>query len=284
MQCHACTKTAIIAEPQLCKDHYLSWFEQQVQDALEADKIRTYERLAVACSGGKDSTTILSLLKRFGYTPEALAIDEGIPGYRDRTLEDLRTFCTDHNIPLTTRRFEDVYGFALAEKTSGIRACRNCGVLRRHLLNQIADGYDVIVTGHNLDDEFQSLMMNLLKANITLTARTQRGGNGFVRRIKPLAKLSEKQVLVYALIHQFPIGYVECPNAKESYRTRIREAFLQLESALPGLRKTSLEMIRTLNLVSDEEQAVPCTRCGAPAKRELCQACTIVMRAGQGAL
>ncbi len=284
-----CEEKAITNKPQLCKKHYIDWFEKKVEDTIKKySLIKKNEKIAVAASGGKDSTTILYILKKSGYNITAISIDEGIPGYRDTTLKDLEKFCKTQNIPLKIYSFKKDFGFQLQEKVEEKKTespCKTCGILRRYLLNKYSFGYKKIVTGHNLDDEFQNIMMNLFKSNIeVLTRLGPKTGNktheGFVQRVKPLYFLTEKQVLIYTILKGFQIQYTECPNASLGYRHKIREFFLELEKNIPGLRQNSVENFLKIKtkFTKKETQPKKCKLCGKPSKKEICSACQTIKK------
>lgn len=286
MKCQKCDNNAVISDPVLCKEHYTSWFESNVEDTVNKYNLLSHdEKIAVACSGGKDSTSILYILKRMGFNLDAIAIDEGIPGYRDSTLVDLKKFCDSHDITLKTFSFNNDFGFKLQDVRSKMDSapCKSCGILRRYLLNKYSFGYDKIVTGHNLDDEFQNIMMNVLKSNVDVLLRLgpvtgHQAHDGFVQRVKPLYFMTEKQVLTYSLLKGFDIHYTQCPNASLGYRTRVRDLFFELEEEIPGLRKNSVESFLSLSGSFESPETSPgkCENCGMPSKGRVCSVCNTV--------
>lgn len=174
MRCTLCSRRAVVARPRLCKDHFSSWFEERVDETITTYSLFSKrDRVAVACSGGKDSTALLFVLKRLGYDVTALAIDEGIAGYRDRTLADLKRFCEKNKVPLKIVSFQKEYGAELDAMLTRkeLHPCTVCGTFRRQLLNKAARGFDVLATGHNADDESQAVLMNLCRANTALFTR-----------------------------------------------------------------------------------------------------------------
>ena len=143
-------------------------FELHVKDTIRQFKlIKPGEKIGVAVSGGKDSTTLLYLLHKFyGADVTGIAIDEGIEGYRESTLEDLKKFCDEFKIRYEIYSFKELYGVTVDGIKGKMGSCMACGVLRRASLNSAARDFDKIATGHNLDDECQSIVMNLLKGNL----------------------------------------------------------------------------------------------------------------------
>jgi len=279
------------------------------------------DRVAVACSGGKDSTALLFVLKRLGYDVTALAVDEGIAGYRDRTLSDLKRFCEKNKIPLKIVSFRKEYGSELDVMLTRkeLHPCTVCGTFRRQLLNKAARGFDVLATGHNADDESQAVLMNLCRANTALFTRIgplttsdtknsvalepvrgpsagdaakRRGSllgrsllrvqraealHGFVRKVKPLYFLTEKECLTYALLHGLATEWNECPYAPRAYRNDVRAALLAYERAHPGARERVLRHFLTVKdrLPSGATRAVPCASCGEPSTSGRCKACRL---------
>ena len=201
-------KAVISVRKPLCKSHFVRSFESSVAATIKKYKlVSKNDEIVVACSGGKDSTTVLYLLNKWFGNVTALAIDEGIPGYRNITLEDLRGFCSRNKIPLKVLSYKDAFGFSLHEALRKVTVlpCNICGTLRRHLLNSGARGFTKIATGHNLDDEAQSIMMNFFKGNLALAARLGPltgvvEDARFVPRVKPLYFCYEKEVAAYAFL------------------------------------------------------------------------------------
>lgn len=287
--CTRCSGAAVFSPPLLCERHFYSFFEGKVSAALQRfSLIRDVERVAVAVSGGKDSQTTLFLLHRlFGERVTGLAIDEGIPQYRDQTLADLRHFCAQHEIPFQILSFREAFGVELEGLLArGASACRSCGVLRRSLLNQGAAGFDKLATGHNLDDECQSILMNFLKGTLFLCAKLGPVSGvspqeGFTQRVKPLFFCPEKEVAAYAFLRKFPVRFKECPHAEGSFRSRVRDALNLLEHEMPGSKLQIAErFLSFLPLLKEQfagARAGRCMSCGSPAARERCKACETLL-------
>src|SRR3990167_11406330 len=96
-----CSQKPVFAFPlgeKLCKRHFIDYFEGKVFKTIrQFELLDKEENLGVAISGGKDSLTVLSILNRLSKeNPKikitAIAIDEGIAGYRDRTLITAKEF------------------------------------------------------------------------------------------------------------------------------------------------------------------------------------------------
>lgn len=284
VQCSLCEKQSV--HKQLCKEHFSKYFEKKVFYCIEKYKLLSEtDKIAVAVSGGKDSLVLLTILAtRFDVA--GIAIDEGIKDYRDKSLESLKKYCTEKDIPLQIIPFTSLTGIDLDEmfrKKPDLRPCSFCGTFRRHLLNAV-DGFDVIAVGHNLDDEVQSFLMNLLKNQVFLIARQgpQTGlvkDTAFVPRVKPLYFCTEKEVMTYALIHDLPVDFNECPYAHRSFRAQVRDALNQWESQEKGIKEKLLHRMLILIPKLKKKYAVEtaavlrCKECGAPTTKEVCQSC-----------
>ena len=284
MKCSSCDKTAVLKNPAYCKEHFCKYFEERVVNTIKNFKlIEKKDRVAVAASGGKDSLTVLSILHKYGYNVTAIAIDEGIKGYRDGTLDTLSKFCAKRDIPLEIASFKGFFGKSLDEilVKKNYRPCTVCGVFRRYLLNKSAKGFDVIATGHNMDDEAQAIFMNLIKGNVSLLKR-QGPISGtsiskkFTRRVKPLYLCPEKEVMIYSFLFGLTTEFEECPNVNYAFRLRIRDMLNDLELQIPGCKKNLVNWfldyknkIKSKINVFDE----CCSVCGEPSHSNVCKAC-----------
>ncbi len=288
-KCITCKKKAVFTSPTYCKDHFFSYIENKVKDTIRRfDLIKPTEKIAVAVSGGKDSQTVLSILHTlYGSRVSAIAIDEGIPKYRDQTLEDLRQFCKPRNIPYKIYSFKQAFGKPLSQLvTQGASPCRSCGVLRRNLLNTNAKNFDKLATGHNLDDECQNIIMNLLKGSLFLLAKLGPMSGiaerqQFTRRIKPLYLITEKETTAYAFLKQFPVRFNECPNAEGTFRSKVRDGLNELESKKPKTKRAIIDnFLNILPILKKtyENSPIPrqCTQCKSPSTGSICKACTTV--------
>jgi uncharacterized protein (TIGR00269 family) len=285
-----CKENAVINTTKpYCKKHFITYFENKVKSTIKKYKlIKKGDKIVIASSGGKDSTTILYLLNKWFGNVTALAVDEGIPGYRNLTIDDLRKFCKKNNIPLKVVSYKKAFGFSLNQalsKTDKI-PCNLCGTLRRKLLNTNARGFDKVATGHNLDDEAQSVMMNFMKGNFELAARIGPltgivKDEKFVPRVKPLYFCSEKEVATYTFLKNFGIRFTECPHSWKSYRSSVRDFINDLEQIQPGAKHNILvNFLKVLPKLkkkySKNAEIKHCISCAEPSSREICNACSYV--------
>jgi tRNA(Ile)-lysidine synthase TilS/MesJ len=240
MKCSQCKEQAVY--PRLCKKHFIQDFETRVWDAINKYKmILPGDDVCVGVSGGKDSMSLLFLLNK-KYEVTALCIDEGIHGYREKTLLHLRSFCEVNKIPLKVVSFKDASGMTLDERMKSSKyPCTVCGKLRRDLLNEHAKGFDKLAIGHNLDDEAQTVLMNLCTNKEDKQFPVSPKSEGFVPRIKPFFLVSEKEVMLYAVLHSLQPPFVECPYMHEAFRNDVRDALNAYEIAHPGTKRNIMD-------------------------------------------
>lgn len=291
MKCEICELKPVITNPVLCKDHFIIDFEKRVEDTIiNFNLLKKSDKVLVATSGGKDSLTTLYILKKLGYNPSGLLIDEGINNYRELTIEDMKEFGKKYDIPFVIKSFKEEYGYSLDEsvKKINVKACHLCGILRRQLLNKYSKDYDVIATGHNLDDEAQSIMMNILKSQTNLLARLGpisgiKKDDNFTRRIKPLYLIPEKHIKLYTILLGLKNTFTECPYTFDSFRNEVQEMLNNLESKKPGSKANIvnhfLKNSDGIKKLHKKESSVGiCEECFEPSSDNICNACKMVKK------
>ncbi|MDP3765291.1 MAG: TIGR00269 family protein, partial [Nanoarchaeota archaeon] len=258
------------------------------------DLIGKKENLGVAISGGKDSLTLLYILNKLSkQNPKikltAILIDEGIKGYRNKTIKTAKKFCSKNKIKLNIFSFKEEFGMPLDKMLKALNAkpCTLCGIFRRYLLNKKSKelGFTKLATGHNLDDECQSILMNQFKNNLHLSARLGpkvgiKQNDKLVQRIKPLYLCSEKETTVYAFANNLLDSLTECPYVSESYRAQVRDMLNDFEAKFPGTKhgivNSFLDILPELKKKFSSGEANFCKICGEAAAKDKCNACKYV--------
>jgi uncharacterized protein (TIGR00269 family) len=272
----------------LCARHLETSILERVSAVLSAE-LREDDRVGIALSGGKDSTVLLYFLHSLLSTRKdievlALTVDEGIRGYREHSLLTAEEHTRRLGITHQVISFPDIAGTTLDELVKGReeRSCTICGVLRRQALLRLAREHDVsiIATGHCLNDEAQTVLMNTLRGDLPRLLRTPQRTERFIPRIKPLRRVSEKEVTVYAMVQGIYTDLPECPYAHNALRSEVRTMVDRLEFATPGTMRRILEFQEQLWL-SDrdgpkEAPPVPCDWCGEPSVSGRCRACRLL--------
>ncbi|MCC6225266.1 MAG: adenine nucleotide alpha hydrolase family protein [Microthrixaceae bacterium] len=298
MKCTVCRGPAVIDlrrhNSNFCPDHFVKFCRDQVARAIdEFEMIQPGQRALVAVSGGKDSLAVWDLLLESGYEADGLYVGLGIADYSDTSGEFAQRFARDRGLRLQVLDVPESYGYDIP---SGARAarrvpCSACGLTKRHLFDQAAidGGYDVLVTGHNLDDEAAVLFGNVLRWQTEYLARQHPvlpEGDGFPKKVKPLVRLSERETAAYCVLRGIDYMVEECPMAVGNRHLGYKEALNEIELASPGTKaafyfgflQRGAELLRV-----DGDRAAElgvCERCGSPAGAAICAFCRLVERAG----
>ncbi len=256
MKCRKCARTAVMNMRQhhlaLCKDHYLEWIIEQTERFIDKYEMFSHEdRILVAVSGGKDSLSLWDVLWRLGYQADGLYIGLGIDGgvdYSSASQKCVQKFAAErslkyHVVDIRGEYGRDIIEIANATHRGHGKPCAVCGLSKRHIMNRVArdSGYDVLVTGHNLDDEAAVLFGNTLNWNASLLARqwpVLEGSQGMARKAKPFCRLYERETAAYALLRGIEYIYDECPFAVGSKSIYYKELLNRLEEDRPGAKLT----------------------------------------------
>ncbi|MBN2459127.1 adenine nucleotide alpha hydrolase family protein [Candidatus Woesearchaeota archaeon] len=298
----------------LCKQHFADYFEKKVKRTIKKFELFSRDdKVAVAVSGGKDSTVCLYVLKKLGYDVEAVTVDALIGNYTKQNLENLRKVCNKYGIKLHEISFREEFGMALCsikivahEKGLKYSSCFICGVLRRYLLNKYAkkECFDCICTGHNLDDEAQAFIMNVFRNDLNLAKRqgpitgsgtvpgknVKGGSAAFAKRVKPLYLCTEEETTAYSKLMKFPVNYADCPCREGAYRKEYADMLDEFEKKFPPTKYNIIQFfLRTIYKMKDketeegivvkEEGAVvnACAYCGEPCAKQVCKRCEILV-------
>ena len=285
---------------KLCKKCFTESIEAKVRITISRYHMLSYnDHLAIAVSGGKDSLSLLHIiakLKRFRpkTTLTAVIVDEGIKGYRDEALDIAVSACEKLEVPHQIISFKELYGFTLDEMIFKVRdrgqteltACAYCGVLRRKAINIGARQIKAnkIATGHTLDDEVQTVLMNILRGDTARLAKEKPVSTEvhplFVQKIKPFCEIPENESALYAYVKKIKFQDTPCPYASEALRNDIRGMLNQMEQKHVGTKFTVFRAIERLQPALEEtaskEDFKTCAECGEPSTMDLCKACTFL--------
>lgn len=297
MKCSRCSENAVYeakySGEMLCGKHLVESIEKRIKKELreQIDFLPSGTRIAVATSGGKDSSaTLFSLHKILGERKDVVltsfTVDEGIAGYRDSGLENARKLSHKLGIEHSVISFEDAYGTTMDRIVSEDEEtipCSRCGPMRRQLMNTESMKLDAnyVALGINLDDYAQSILMNVARGDVDRMARmaphlTEK--DGLVRRILPLRRIPEKEVVIYSLINGIEFDSSWCPYYSKAQRNTFREMVEMLEERTPGASFSILKFLDGIrpSLLNNSKVVSlnKCKVCGQPTSREICATCS----------
>lgn len=300
MQCNRCGSVAVFTRKysgqSFCSKCFTDSITQKTAKTISKyQMIKNNDLVAVAVSGGKDSLVLLDILhqmsKSHNFRIHVITIDEGIPGYRNEALEIVRDFCGKLDVKLGIFAYKDLFDLTLDEalqrredeKTS---SCSICGTLRRRAMDIAAKEIqaDVIATAHNLDDNLQTCLINMLSGDVTKIGWMDPQQTGTPRKIKPFSEIYESEIVFYAFTNQIPFQTEPCPHMSEGIRTEIREFLNSLERQHAGIKNNlygSVVKVSSIIKNADVKKKTKCGTCGAECTGEICSVCGIISKFGQ---
>ena len=299
MKCRVCRGPAVIDlkrhNANFCAEHFVRFCQQQVEKAVgEHDMFSPSDRLLVAVSGGKDSLAVWHILHGLGYDVDGLYISLGIDDYSEPSGIYARDFAKAHGLQLHVVDIVEEYGYDVPRGSKAAKRvpCSACGLSKRHIFDRVAidGGYDVLVTGHNLDDEAAVLFGNVLHWQTDYLARQHpvlEAGRGLPRKVKPLVRLDEREMAAYCVVSGIDYMLDECPMAAGNKHLRYKDALNAIEAESPGTKAAFFHKFLSQGAAHFADLAVEqrselgsCSTCGSPTPNEVCAFCKLVERAG----
>jgi len=285
---------------KLCGKCFCKSIESRVRATISKyEMLEPKEKIMVAVSGGKDSVTLLHILTKIERafpeaTLSAVTVDEGIKGYRDEALRVAAKNCRKLGVEHLVTSFKEMYGYTLDEivgmiqkrEKKGLTPCSYCGVLRRRALNTAAReaGVDKLATAHSLDDETQTMILNILHGDALRIARAKPVLTvihpKLVQRVKPLCEVPEKEIAFYAYLRKIEFQGIPCPYAQTALRNDVRTMLNRMEEKHAGTNFAifrSIERIRpALEAMAEEAKLRDCRICGEPTVGDFCKPCQML--------
>ena len=289
MKCKVCRGPAVMDirrhNAAFCGNHFLDHFRNQVARTIKEFKMfGPDDRLLVAVSGGKDSLAIWDVLLDLGYDATGFYLDLGIGSYSRHSKDAAIAYADGKGAKLIVRSLEEQHGFTVPELARFTKRvpCSGCGLNKRYEFNRAAleEGFDVLVTGHNLDDEVATLLGNVLHWNVDMLGRQAPvleekvvgEAVALVRKVKPLVRLGERETAAYALLEGIDYIVEECPMVEGNTQHKYKEALALLEESSPGTKNHMYSgfLNRAKERFAEKEEGfelVPCVECGAATSR-----------------
>ena len=300
MQCNRCEQTAAYTRrysgESLCSSCFSGYVVRKTAKTISKyDMIGRGQRVAVAVSGGKDSLALLHVLagmaRSHSFEIRAVTIDEGISGYREEALDIVKKYCTGLAVPYDIFSYKKLFNLtleqALAARNDGTSSCSICGTLRRRAIDHAAASVDadVVATAHNLDDNIQTHLINMLSGDIGKIGRQgPRSGSDGPARIKPFCEIYEKEIVFYAFVNNIPFQTEPCPHMGEGIRTSIREFLNSLEEDRPGIKNNMYRSMTKISEIVGRSHVKPqvrCRSCGALCTSDRCGVCGVISKYGR---
>ena len=309
MKCTFCNNQALYVRPydklSLCHQHFNEQMVKRTRKTISRYKIlKRGDRIAIGISGGKDSIALLDILHKIeGDFPEseivAITIDEGIRHYRDEGLHYAKLHVDRLNIEHHIYSFKKDFGQDLDGiiETLGERrgkrelgACSYCGILRRSVLNKAAKNVDadVLLTAHNLEDEAETILLNIIRGDIQRLGRLnptpRKIHPSLIPRAKPFRSTPQAEIVMYCIINELEYQEIQCPYAVEAYRGDVREFIFKTQEKQPMLCFNIIrgqdKLLDLMGEASIKRELKNCQECGDATTGSICKACWLKQQLG----
>lgn len=226
--------------------------KQMVEAMVQYQMLEAGDRLMVCCSGGKDSSIMLVLLKEiqrrapFRFEMEAVMLDQGHPRF---DASDFSNWVGSLEIPLTVLK-KDTYSVVKEKVTSGV-FCSLCSRLRRGILYTYAfeNGFSKMALGHHRDDLSETLLMNLFyTGKLSSMPPKLKSDDGRNILLRPMSFVSEKDLKAVSAAWNFPIIPCNlCGSQEGMKRQKIKKLLQELETEIPQIGNSMLKAMSNVH-------------------------------------
>jgi cytoplasmic tRNA 2-thiolation protein 1 len=280
----------------LCKKCFMRSIEEKTAKTISKfSMVQHGDRIAIGVSGGKDSLSLLYVLKKLFDCHHnnneliAVTIDEGIKGYRDESLQIVSDFCSRLRVESKVLSYKSLFGVDMDEAmilrpSEKMSSCSMCGTFRRRAIDIAAKNVDadIVATAHNMDDHLQTFMINLLAGDVERIGWIYPEPVQYstsMKKIKPFIEIYEYEIAFYALQREIPFQSEECPYMNESIRTDLREFFNKMEKDHPGIKYNAYSSMKKVSKVlrnAPQSEGKKCSICNHDSTGEICSVCKTV--------
>ena len=269
-----------------CADCFIHFCERAVAKAMKAFGISNEVEILVAVSGGKDSLALWNILNGLGYRTRGLHVNLGIEGFSDASVNAIADFAGARNLSWAQYSLKEVFGWTIDEIRWRTRRsiCSICGAIKRQLLNRLTakEGYRMLASGHNLDDEAGRLLGNFLRHRTYYMEKQYPYLPSthpiFATKVKPLYRLESGELRAYCHFASIRPLSASCPLSRGATSHFVKDALQFMEDKMPGTKRdfyfTWLKH-RQPPAPFDGEGVSRCSECGEPAFMETCGVCAI---------
>jgi len=202
------------------------------------------DRIMVGISGGKDSYTMLHMLRRaqritpFDFDIFAFHLDQGHPGFPVHKIDD---YLASIGVEYAIER-KDTYSIVEAKLEPGATPCSLCSRLRRAILYDAAvrHGCNKLALGHHREDLVNTTLLNLFYSGMLATMPPKlRSDDDRITVIRPLATCDEREIIEFSNLEGFPIvPCMLCGRGKNLKRDRVAQLVTELEREIPDIRRS----------------------------------------------
>lgn len=285
MKCKFCNKEAEVTirypRMHLCENHFKEYCENRVKNVIDKHRlIEKDEKLLVAVSGGKDSLVLAYILNKLGYEFEGLHIDLGIEDYSEMCKKSSKKIFSEIGLPLHIVKIKKLLGRGIGEVKTRRPVCSYCGLTKRYIMNKFAydNGFTTVATGHNLDDESAFVFSNILHWNIDYLSKQGpllEAEDKFVKKIKPLYELRDKEISLYASFAKIEHVTKKCKYARGATSIKYKKFLDILEKDNPGIKLNFIRgFLRNRKIFKKKDfELRECEICGMPSQGKKCAFC-----------
>lgn len=297
-KCVRCKREATIFIDSLrfCDDCFKIYFENSFLRAINGEglkkkMLRKNERVLVAVSGGKDSMSLWYLLKKYEFDATAVHINLNYGEFSEKSLNIVNEFSKNNSFPLMIFDLKKDFDIDMQEiflRNKNREACSVCGSIKRYLLNKIAYDYkfDAVATGHNLDDAIAIIFKAFLNWDIETISRNfpilETKNEKLIKKIKPLYRLQDKEIKIYANLMSIPHTDFVCPYKRGKVTlTKTKEVIDFIDKNYKGIKRTFyFGFLRNKDFFKIEDvELKECKICGMPTtNEEICNFCKLTGR------
>lgn len=211
--------------------------------------IEAGDRVMVCLSGGKDSFTLLTLLRLLQIRSHkkfeifSFTLDQSQPGWKD---DELKNWLESNQIAYEVLT-KDTYSIVKEKLPENKTYCSLCSRLRRGIIYRYAEenGFNKIALGHHRDDLIESLLMSMFyNGRIQSMPPKLRSDDDKHTVIRPLAYCQEKDIEGYSQLKQYPIIPCNlCGSQEGLMRNRIKSLLKDLSSENPKIPSNLLHSL-----------------------------------------
>jgi tRNA 2-thiocytidine biosynthesis protein TtcA len=219
---------------------------------IDFNMIEEGDRVMVCVSGGKDSYTMLDILRKLQQRAPvkfeliAVNLDQKQPGF---PADILPAYLSLLDMPFHIET-QDTYSIVKQVIPEGKTMCSLCSRLRRGILYRVARELkcNKIALGHHRDDMLQTLFLNMFFGG-KLKGMPPKlvSDNGEFMVIRPLAYVVEKDIVRWADVQQYPIiPCTLCGSQENLQRKQIGDMLRDWDKRFPGRLESMLSALQNV--------------------------------------